>query len=411
MKYSIALITFILFYVSWGIKAQSLHDYLIEAAENNPGLKSSYLEFEASMERTTQVKALPDMNLSFGYFINPVETRVGPQRAKFSLSQMFPWFGTKGSQGEIVALNAQSKYQEFLDKRNELYYRVKLAYYPIYEIEGQIRWQEKNLDILKTYKRLSTTNFSNGKSDMVDVIRVDIMVDDAETELKLLRDQLGPLKIAFNRLLNRPDSMDVRIDNSLSIEYVADDYQQDSLLAKNPLLSSFDLKIESAHAQEEAAEKQGLPAFGVGIDYVIIDNRTDVDMPDNGKNAFMPMISMSLPIFRGKYKASVKEAQLIQAALVSKKEDVENQLISFFEMSQYELQKARQLNDLYDQQITKTRQAIDLLLTAYGNSGKDFEEVLRMQQELLKYEMAKVTAIKNYYVAMARIEYITADSN
>ena len=64
--------------------AQSLDDYLVEGAENNPGLKSSYFNFEAAMQKTAQVKALPDLALSFGYFVSPVETRVGPQRAKFS---------------------------------------------------------------------------------------------------------------------------------------------------------------------------------------------------------------------------------------------------------------------------------------------------------------------------------------
>jgi outer membrane protein TolC len=406
MKSSVLIIISALLSFPFELNAQYINDYLVEAAENNPGLKSIYLEYEAAMERTAQVKALPDLNLSFGYFINPVETRVGPQRAKFSLTQMFPWFGTNNSIGEIADLNAQSKYQEFLDAMNELYYRVKLAYYPICEINEQIKWQKENLDILKTYKRLSTSNFSAGKSDMVDVIRVDIMIDEAETELKLLEDQLEPLKIAFNRLLSRSDSLDVNVDNSLSIEYLRNDFQKDSLLENNPLLASYDLKIKSAKAHEETVNRQGLPTFGLGIDYVIIDKRTDVEMPDNGKNALMPMISMSLPIFRGKYKASVKEAQLTQSALVARKSDLENQLVSSFEMSQYELQKANQLNNLYNLQITKTRQAIDLLFTAYANSGKDFEEVLRMQQELIKYEMAKVTAIKNYYLALARIDYI-----
>ena len=103
------------------------------------------------------------MALSFGYFVSPVETRVGPQRAKFSLVQMFPWFGTNGTKVNATEFNAQAKYHEFLDRKNELYYQVKKAYYPILELKEHIRWQEENLEILNTYKRLSTTSFFEWK--------------------------------------------------------------------------------------------------------------------------------------------------------------------------------------------------------------------------------------------------------
>lgn len=399
-----------LFYFPLEIQAQTLDAYLIEAAENNPGLKSSYFEFEAAMQKTTQAKALPDMSLSFGYFISPVETRVGPQRAKFSLVQMFPWFGTNETKANSNEFYAQSKYQEFLEDKNELHFRVKAAYYPFYELLEHIKRQQENLDILKTYKRLATITFSNGKGDMVDVIRTDIMIDDAEINLQLLEDQINPLEVAFNRLLNRPDSLEVFILDSLNISSLDYHYKKDSIFENNPSLQSIDYKIQRARAQEETAHKQGLPTFGIGIDYVITDKRTDIDIADNGKNAFMPMVSMSLPLFRGKYKSSIKEAQFIQSALVYRKLEMENQLISSYEMSRYELDKEVRLVDLYNDQIIKTQQAINLIHTAYGNSGRDFEEVLRMQQQLLKYEMAKASATKNYYLALAKLDYLTSKS-
>jgi hypothetical protein len=34
--------------------------------------------------------------------------------------------------------------------------------------------------------------------------------------------------------------------------------------------------------------------------------------------------------------------------------------------------------------------------------------VLRVQQETLKYEMAKATATKNYHLGLAKVDFITA---
>ena len=181
-------------------------------------------------------------------------------------------------------------------------------------------------------------------------------------------------------------------------------------MTNNPSLKTIDLKIEGANAIEATASKEGLPSFGVGIDYVIVDERTDVDIADNGKNAFMPMVTMSLPLFRGKYKAFVKEAQFTQSALTQHRADLENRLVSSFEISSYELERTVQLTELYNVQILKTNQAIDLLYSAYANSGKDFEEILRMEQQLLKYKIAKATASKDHYVAAAKLDYITAKS-
>ena len=409
MKQYIVIITALLLVgLSTKSSAQSLEESLKLAAENNPLLKAKYADFEAAMQKVTQVNSLPDPTFSFGYFISPVETRVGPQRAKVGLTQMFPWFGTLKTAGNVQALQAEAKYQEFINAKNELYMQVKSAWYPIYEVNQKILLQKENKDILSSYKQLATTGFKNDKGSMVDVIRVDIMIENTETEIKLLQDQLRPLFVHFNKLLNRPDSIVVQVDQKLNIVSVPLNYRKDSLLANHPLLQSLDLKMQSAQEAEELSKKQGLPKFGVGLDYVFVGERTGMVVPDNGKNVIMPMISMSIPIYRGKYKAATKEAQFKREAIANYKTNTENTLVSKYEMAWYELDKARQLIELYNTQVSKTEQAISLLETAYSNSGKDFEEILRMQQELLKYQIATATATKAFYVALAKLDYLTS---
>lgn len=410
MKKNLIIIIGCLLLFPFGLQAQTLEDYLKEASESNPNLKSSYATFEASLKRVSQVNALPDPTVSFGVFISPIETRVGAQRAKVSLSQMFPWFGTLKAKEDVATSQAEAMYNEFLNDKNELYFKVKKAYYPLYEIKRHILLMEEYLSILETYKQLATTSVSNGKAAMTDVIRVDIMIEDMKTDIQLLQEKLTPYTISFNRLLNRPDSSLIVITDSLSLVEIEDQYRRDSLLASNPMLKAIDSKIEATTSMVDVAKKNGLPKFGIGLDYAFISERTDMDVADNGKNAFMPMVSMSLPIFRGKYKAAVEEAQLIQTSLEFKKENMENTLFSTYELAWYELEKAEQLVALYNSQMIKTEQIVNLLYVAYGNSGKDFEEVLRMQQQLLKYQIALATSSTKFHVALAQLDYITAKS-
>jgi cobalt-zinc-cadmium efflux system outer membrane protein len=389
-------------------QSQTLEDYFREAAENNPGLKASYKDFEASLQKVKQYNALPDPTFSFGYFISPVETRVGPQRAKFSLSQMFPWFGTLEAKSDAAALMAEAKYQAFLDDRNRLYYKVAAAYYPLVELKRLKAIEQKNIDILQSYKTIATSKFKNGVSPMTDVLRVDIMLKDAQTNLGILNKQEKPLLTTFNKLLNRDQSEVVLVEDSLFLESLPENYRLDSLLANNPMLDALDLKRKASEASEIETQRQGLPKLGVGLDYTIVGKRSDMDVEDNGKDILMPMVSVSIPIFRKRYDAARKEAQLMQEKYALQKEETINSLTSNYESLWFQIQQQKDLIDLYEDQIRETKQTLNLLFSAYGNSGKDFEEVLRMQQQLLKYEKMDAMAETQYQTALAKLNYITA---
>ena len=101
-----------------------LDRYLIIAAENNPGLESRFNEYLAALEVSPQVKALPDPQLAFGYFIQPVETRVGPQEFRISASQMFPWFGTLKSKENVAIQTAKAKYEAFEEAKSKLFNEI-----------------------------------------------------------------------------------------------------------------------------------------------------------------------------------------------------------------------------------------------------------------------------------------------
>ncbi len=119
--------------LSFSVGAQEVLDrYLIVAAENNPGIKARFNEYMAALKVAPQVKALPDPQLAFGYFIQPVETRVGPQEFRISASQMFPWFGTLKTKENMAIQTAKAKYEAFEEAKSKLFNEVKGTYYNLY---------------------------------------------------------------------------------------------------------------------------------------------------------------------------------------------------------------------------------------------------------------------------------------
>jgi len=386
--------------------AQNLEKYLEIAAQNNPGLKAKYVEFEAALQKVEQVNRLNDPTFSFGYFISPVETRVGAQRMKFSLGQMFPWFGTLDARQDIASQLAESKYQEFLAKQLLLYRNVKKAYYPILELGEHIKIQQNNLKLLNTYKELANIQFSNGKATMVDVLRVDIKMEDLESKISLLNDKRSPLEATFNLLLNRAADTIVLLDSfpkAVSEYYGA----QDSLWLNNPKIAAFELRIGAAKSNENLATLSSRPQIGIGLDYVVVSKRNVSTIPDDGKDILMPMATVTLPLYRSKYKAAIKEANLQQEVLNLYKKDYENNLLSQYTLAKYKYDESLELIRLYTSEVTKTKRILGLLAISYGTNGKDYVELLRAQQTLLEHELTLSTQWKEYHIAVAQLDYLT----
>ena len=67
----LVLIIFGLFVVNLLPAQDALNKYLENAAINNPGLQAEFNEYMAALEIVPQVKALPDPQFAFAYFIKP----------------------------------------------------------------------------------------------------------------------------------------------------------------------------------------------------------------------------------------------------------------------------------------------------------------------------------------------------
>ncbi|MEZ4722195.1 MAG: TolC family protein [Flavobacteriales bacterium] len=400
----------LLAFASTGLKSQTLNEYLEVAAENNPGLKAKYAEFEASMQRSAQVAQMPNPTLSFGYFIQPIETRVGPQRAKIGLSQMFPWFGTLKSRSDAAAFIAEAKYFAFIDAREQLFESVRVAYYRLYENEKLEALEKENLSILETLRDLSQNKYENAEGSLADVYRTEVIMDESRTRIDLLKAQRTTLSIQFNNLLNRDNATSIHIEDSLptsldSIALVSESFEN------HPKMRSIHEMQASAYATEHAAQRAGYPGIGLGVDYVFVGERTDVSIPGSGKNALMPMVSLSLPIYRKGYAAARTEAQKQQDSYAFLMQETDNMLESELEKANYNRLEAQSNYDLLSRQIAKTETIIKLLLSQYSNDALDFEVLLREQQKLLNYRKNQLRELVKEHVSLAHIAYLKTESN
>ncbi len=389
-----------------GGQAQTLDAYLQMAAENNPKLKASYAEFEAALQRAPQVASLPDPTLTVSAFGRMIETRVGAQEARFNLMQMFPWFGTLKAKEDAANLMAEASFQNYLDLRNQVFFDIKSVYAELYALEKTIQLKQENLSILDSYRELSLSRFRSGGSPMVNVVKVDIQRDAAITEIELLQEQRKPLQTRFNLMLKREPLAAVSIQDTLMLGEVAPIIDNFESFAGHPTLTGLEKQKEAYEMQDLIAQKEGLPMIGLGVDYSIISKRTDANPEMNGQDAIMPMLTVTLPIFRKKVNAARKEAQFMGESILEQQEAQRNELQNEYETALYEINRSKKLLNLFDRQIESSGQANKLLISGYSNSIIDFDEVLQMNQDVLMYQTQKIEVLKTGVIAEAKLKYL-----
>lgn len=389
--------------------AQSVLDkYLVEAAENNPGLKSSFNEYQASLEKVPQVSALPDPTVGFSYMIQPIETRLGPQQAKISASQMFPWFGTLGAKEDAATEMAKSKYENFEDQKSKLFFDVKSTYYNLYFTGKAIDITMENIDILNTFRKLALVKVESGSASSVDALRAEIELSDIENQLALLKDKFFTQQVEFNNLLNveeqrwviLPDTL-IAPDLMISTEAILD-----SITNRNHKIMQLDLMSNAYSKQKVVAEKAGKPSFSIGIDYMVIGDNSAAGASSGTDAIAFPMVEIKIPLYRKKYNAMVNEVVYMQESTQNKKADKINMLETTYSKSKKEYDDAVRRILLFDKQSDRANQVIKLLETEYSTSGKNFEEVLRMERQHLKYKLELEKARTDKNASIAFINYL-----
>ncbi len=386
--------------------SQTLNDYLQIAIENHPQLKAIDYEVKAELEKIPQVTALPDPEVGAGVFLLPVETRVGPQRLRLSASQMIPWKGKRTAASEAVIALAKAKEQTLEVVKNQLFFQLKKIWYERYEIKEIIEVHQDNLELLESFEQLALIKFEAGLGSMTDVLRVQMEKNKVNTEIENLADELQLLEVQFNQILNQDTPTSIAIPDTIPLKEIAESQEllAEKIKNQNPALQQFQLQQEAIQQRIKLEEWAFKPSLGVGLEYAMTGKRKDVEVDGNGKDVLMPKVMLKLPLSKAKYKAAIQEQEYKVLALKEEKEDVALQLLTALEQGFTDYRKAKRQISLYQEQIDLAERALDLLVTAYSTDNRDFEELLRMERQILNDQLAILKAEKKGNVAVAFIE-------
>ena len=385
--------------------AQQLQSYIQEAQSNNPDIQAFELRHTIDEEKVNEADWIPNTEFSAGYFVSEPETRTGAQRARFSAKQMLPWFGTITARENYANSLADATYVEIVIAKRKLALAVAQSYYRLYTIKAKQKVLNDNIELLKTYERLALTSVEVGNASAVDVLRLQIRQNELQQQSDVLGEGFVGEQASFNSLLNRDESTEVLILDPLGLP--TDDlmYTQDDLQF-NPELLKYDKLYESVAQSEILNQAERKPMVGFGLDYVPVSERPEMNFSDNGKDIFMPMVAVSIPIFNTKNESKSKQNELRQLEITSQKNSRLNVLNSAFAKAVSTRNQARIIFNTQTKNLKQASDAEEILIKNYETGTIDFNDVLDIQELQLKFQMNQVEATEMYYIQSAIINYL-----
>lgn len=388
-----------------------LVDYLRYASLKNPGLQAAFYHWRAALERVPQARALPDPRFNYGYFIEQVETRVGPQRQRFGISQTFPWFGKlrlQGNQAGEAAIAAQNSYEQ---AKLKLFFEVKDAYFELAYLRQAIQLSEENVELIKHLESVAQARFRTG-SDATGVVKAQLELGKLEDTLKTLRDLRKPLDARLNAALSRDSEAPLAWPSDIESRNVV--FDDDSVIRRlqesNPELAKLDAKIRESEVRVSLAKKSFFPDLTLGVDYIETGDARLAGVVDSGKDPVLITGSINLPLWLGKNRAGLKEAEARLAEASKGRENREHTLLADLKMALYRFRDAERKVSLFGDTLTPLAEnSLGVAEQAYQAGRAGFLELIDAQRLLLDIQLSYQRAIADREQRLAQIEMIIGE--
>ncbi|MCB0536695.1 MAG: TolC family protein [Bacteroidetes bacterium] len=408
IKLILSLLCFMM--LSFVLKSQTLDSLLIKAYNNNPELKALQLQYEAALKKAPQVKQLPDPTVGVGVPALRPETRLGAQVLSISASQMFPWFGTLKAKEDVVLTMAKSKYEQVAAERLNIDYQIKTAYFNLYLLQKQQGVIYKDIRIFETLEKVALAKVESGKSLASDVLTVRIKLEELNNKIQILEEQKQYFTAAINEAVNNPASTIILLDTTTvsfaDLHYDLEQFKQ-NIQDNHPLINQLDWNIEASNKELALNAKDRMPSIGLGLDYSMVAKRTDANPQYNGRDILIPKVVVAIPLYQKKYTAKTEGEKLKQEAYNLQKESVTNKMISNIQSYKSEYESAKLMYNLSNKQIEISNSAYDILLAEYSSSGKRFDELMKLQDNINSYEIEILKAIVQSHLSKFKIERLT----
>lgn len=388
--------------------AATLADYVALALARNPGYRASSQRWLADLARVPQSRSLPDPQLTYGGFLEKVETRVGPLQHRVGVSQRVPWPGKLFLAGDVAFEESEAARARSEAARLNLVFQVTGAYADYYYLTRDIVITEEMLTLLRNWEGVAQVRFRAGaRAAHPDVIKAQVEIGRLEDRLASLRDMRRPRAERLRTLLDLPRDFDLPGPSTLPERNLGltEARAFETLLERSPVLAEHRQRVAARERGVDLAWQSYLPDFVFGVEYTAVGPARAANVRDSGDDSLMGLFGLSLPIWFGRNEATVNEARARLRAAELERTDTENALEAALTRALFDFRDAERKVRLYrDSLVPKAEESLQATVTAWEAGSGDLLNMLDAERLLLEFHLERERALANRITALTEIE-------
>ena len=388
-----------------------LEEYIRIATEENPELRSLWHQYRSELEVIPQVGTLPDPEINVGFTMNPM--MLDPILGRFSVSamQMFPWFGTLQTRRDMQRASAETGYQRLNSRQLALFQELQSTWFDLVLLNRQIEIARKTIQLIRDLESLVEIRYETARAGQADLLRIQMEEHRLQTLIENLEDRLNPIRAKFNAYLNREPDREVQIPIQIEAREIL--YNEDELRARireqNPAFDELDAREQMLNEQRNLARMNGRPSFGLGVEVMGRNSGAMSMFPDSG-DMVAAMATIRIPLYRTRYSAQNRQAVELLKSVDYRRSETDNRLTADLEQALEQHRESLRSITLLDQElIPRAEQALKILSEEYSSGNVRFDEVLRLQEQLLELELEQIEVLVKQHKTIIRIETLVGD--
>jgi len=383
-----------------------LEGLIKEALEKNPDIIATRNRWLSAREIIKARKSLPDPHFSYTYFVESVETRVGPQKNIFGAKQTFPFYGKRELRATVAAKEAESLEASYEAVKSEVIRQVKRSFYDLFYVSTIIDITHREKELLKRFERIAMTKYATGSGSQQDILKIQVEISKLQDRLLTLSDHKQTAGAILNILVNRPAERPLGKPGIPKLRRFF--FRQEELFAlakkHRPELQSNKALIEKSESAYKLAKKEYYPNLTIGVNYIQVDPGP-LDVRDNGQDAFTVTTSINIPIWFKKLSSQVKSAVGKTRAHQSTYQNVLNRTLFEVKDNYFRIQTARETVELYKTAlIPQAEQSMKSAEAGYISGMVSFLDLLDAERILLRIQFDYWKAYTDYLKRIADIE-------
>lgn len=377
----------------------TVDEFLREALERNPELKEAKERYIAAGFRIPQVSSLPDPTVGYMVMGPMLETRLGPQKNVFEFEQPLPFPAKLSKRHQIAVNEAEATEAGYFALKRDVILNVSKAAFDLYSVDASIKITDEMQGLLKKIEGIAQARYSAGDITQRDVAKAQVELSTTLERLFFLKQKRQSIVALINALLNRKDDVSigevVLSDTKPKIEKSLNELLEIAL-KENPKLKG-DIYIAERDRQAKTLSKlEYIPDLSIGFQYIRIGNNTTT-MADDGRDAWMVPLKITLPLWQNRIIPSIKEADQNLIASEARVENTKNMTVYKVKDAYYRYDALMKVVELYETALLPEAKLAFHSDEAGYEAGKI--DILNMLDSERTFLNAKIT----YYETLAEM--------